>query len=85
MDGVITVANPFKPSPRETIEIRRGQAVESLVVEGSSLLFVREVEDFVAAALDGREPTVTLRDSRTIAAALSALYRSAELGRPVQL
>ena len=61
----IAVANPFKPSPRETIEIRRGQAVESLVVEGSSLLFVREVEDFVAAALDGREPTVTLRDSRT--------------------
>jgi D-xylose 1-dehydrogenase (NADP+, D-xylono-1,5-lactone-forming) len=85
VDGVITVANSFKPSPRETIEIRRRQAVESLVVEGSSLLFVREVEDFVAAALDGREPTVTLRDSRTIAAALSALYRSAELGRPVQL
>jgi D-xylose 1-dehydrogenase (NADP+, D-xylono-1,5-lactone-forming) len=85
VDGVITVANPFKPSTRETIEIRRGQAVETIAVEGSSLLFVREVEDFIAAALDGREPTVTLRDSRTTAATLSALSRSADLGRPVQL
>lgn len=84
-DGVIAVPNPFKPSPKESIEIRRGQSVETIAVEGSSLLFVREVEDFVAAALDGREPTVTLRDSRTTAASLAALSRSAELGRPVQL
>ena len=85
VDGVITSTNPFKPSSRERIEIRRGPAVETIDVEGSSLLFVREVEDFVAAALDGREPTMTLRDSRAIAAALAALHRSAELGRPVQL
>ena len=84
-DAVITLANPFKPSPRETIEIRRGAAMETVVVEGSTLLFVRQVEDFVAAALDGREPTVTLSDSRMVAATLAALSRSAELGRPVQL
>jgi predicted dehydrogenase len=85
VDGVITCGNPFKPSPRETIAIHRGPAVETIEVEGSSLLFVREVEDFVAAALDGREPTIPLRESRTIAATLAALHRSAELGHPVQL
>jgi predicted dehydrogenase len=84
-DGVITVANPFKPSPLETIEVRRGQSLETVVVEGSTLLFVREVEDFVAAVLDGREPALTLRDSRTIAATLAGLCRAAELHRPVQL
>jgi predicted dehydrogenase len=82
---VITVANPFKPSPLETIEVRRGQSLETVVVEGSTLLFVREVEDFVAAVLDGREPALTLRDSRTIAATLAGLCRAAELHRPVQL
>ena len=85
LEGVVTVPNPFKPSSHETIELRRGQSLETIAVEGSTLLFVREVEDFVAAALDGREPTVTLRESRTIAATLSALHRAAELGRPVQL
>jgi predicted dehydrogenase len=85
LEGVVTVANPFKPSSREIIELRRGQSLETIAVEGSTLLFVREVEDFVAAALDGREPTLTLRESRTTAATLSALHRAAELGRPVQL
>jgi hypothetical protein len=54
-------------------------------VDGSLSLFVRMVEDFVASALDARPPTVTLGDSRGNAAALAALYRSAETGRVARL
>ena len=84
-DGTLQAANPFKPGPSEQITLRRGDSVETITVDGSPLLFVRQIDDFVGAALDGREPAVTLRDSRDIAAALSALYRSVELQQPVQL
>ena len=79
------VTSPYKPGPREPIELQRGDRAETVWVDGSSVLFVRQVEDFVAAALDGRSPVVSLADSRGVAAALAALHRSVELQRPVQL
>jgi predicted dehydrogenase len=84
-DGVLRVANPFKPAPDETIEIERGDQTRRVGVEGSAQLFVRQVDDFVAAALDGRPAAVSLDDSRGNAAALAALYRSARTGQAVQL
>ncbi len=84
-DGVLRVRNPFKPGPRETIDIDRGGQIETTLVEGSAELFVRQIDDFVAAALDGRPPAMSLDDSRDVAAALAALHRSVERGRPVQL
>jgi xylose dehydrogenase (NAD/NADP) len=84
-DGVIRVPSPFKPGPREEIEVRRGDEVQPVAVEGSTLLFVRQVEDFIASVLDGREPAISLQESRGVAASLAALHRSAELQRPVQL
>jgi len=84
-DGAMRIANPFKPGPRESIELQRGDRVETIIVEGSPQLFVREIEDFVAAVLDGRPPAMSLHDSRHVAAALAALYSSVERRRPVQL
>ncbi len=84
-DGVLRVANPFKPAPRDEIEWRRGDRIQRVPVEGSPLLFVRQIEDFVAAVLDGGTSAVSLQESRGNAAALAALYRSAETGQPVQL
>lgn len=84
-DGVLRVASPFKPAPVEIIELRRGEDVRRIEVEGSPLLFVRQIEDFVSAALDGRQPAMSLQDSRGNAAALAALYRSARAGGPVQI
>ena len=84
-DGVLRVASPFKPAPVEIIELRRGDDVRRIEVEGSPLLFVRQIEDFVSAALDGRPPAMSLQDSRGNAAALAALYRSARAGGPVQI
>lgn len=83
--GVLAVASPFKPTASEIIEIRRGDDVQRETVEGSPLLFVRQIDDFVAAALDGRPPVVSLADSRGNAAALAALHRSARARRAVTI
>ena len=83
--GSLRATNPFKPGPVESIELHRDDRTQTIPVDGSPLLFVRQIDDFVGAALDGRPAAVTLRDSRGVAAALSALHRSAELQRPVQL
>ena len=85
VDGVLRVNDLFRPSPRHDIYLRRGDGVQQLSVDGSPLLFVRQVEDLIASALDGRPPAVSLQESRGNAAALAALYRSAQEGRPVQL
>jgi predicted dehydrogenase len=83
--GVLRVNNPFKPSPHEVIEVRRADSIEHIAVDGSPLLFVRQIEDFVTAALEGRAPAVSLAESRGNAAALAALAQSAQTGSPVQL
>jgi predicted dehydrogenase len=83
--GVLRLERPFRPAPADTITLMLGDEVQQIEVEGSPLHFVRLVEDFVAAALDGRPQALTLAESRGNAAALAALYRSAETGRPVQL
>ena len=84
-EGVLRVANPFRPGPSEEIEWQRGDETRRLSVEGSPALFVRQVDDFVAAALDGKPPTVSLRESRGNAAVLAALYESARTGRAVKI
>ena len=85
VDGMLRVNDLFRPSPRHDIYLRRGDGVRQVSVEGSPLLFVRQIEDLIAAALDGRPPAVSLQESRGNAAALAALYRSARDGQPVQL
>jgi xylose dehydrogenase (NAD/NADP) len=76
-DGALTVPNPFRPGPLETLELERAGKVERIDVHGSPEIFVREVEDFEACVLDGALPVVSLAESRRTAAILSALYVSA--------
>jgi predicted dehydrogenase len=83
--GALSVARPFKPESSEVIEIRRGDDCRQEIVEGSSLLFLRQVDDFVAATLDGRAPAVSLKESRGNAAVLAALHTSARTGQAVTL
>jgi xylose dehydrogenase (NAD/NADP) len=83
--GVLRVSRPFRPGREEHIEIDRGDEIVRMRVEGSPMPFVRQLEDFVAAVLDGRPPTVSLRDSRGNAAALVALHEAARTGRVVQV
>ncbi|MDO8680372.1 MAG: Gfo/Idh/MocA family oxidoreductase [Acidobacteriota bacterium] len=76
-DGALTVPNPFRPGPLETLELERAGQVERIDVTGSPEIFVREVEHFEASVLDGAPPVVSLAESRGTAASLSALYASA--------
>jgi xylose dehydrogenase (NAD/NADP) len=82
-EGALRVPNPFKPRASETIELERPTGIQRIEVTGSTLLFQREIEDFIASVLDGKPQVVTLADSRVTAATLCALYQSAREGRAV--
>jgi xylose dehydrogenase (NAD/NADP) len=84
-DAALRVANPFKPSPQEPIELQRGDLVQTVDIDGSPELFVREIEDMVSAVLDGRPPRISLEESRGNAATLAALYESARTGRAIRI
>jgi predicted dehydrogenase len=84
-DGLLRVTNPFKPGPREEIEVLRGGDSRRLAIDGSPALFVRQIEDFTSATLDGKPATVSLRESRGNAATLSALHAAALTGRVVTI
>jgi xylose dehydrogenase (NAD/NADP) len=76
-DGSLTVPNPFRPGPLETLQLERHGAVEQIPVIGSPEIFVREVDDFEASVLDGTPQIVSLEESRRTAATLLALQASA--------
>jgi predicted dehydrogenase len=76
-EGWMRVPNPFKPGPLEVVEWERLEERRSMEVPGSALPFVRQVEDFVRAVLDGARPVMTLAESRRVAAALAALHGAA--------
>jgi xylose dehydrogenase (NAD/NADP) len=83
--GVLRVTNIFRPGLQEYIEVQREGDIERVAIDGSSALFVRQIEDFVAAALDGKTPAVSLVDSRGNAAALAALHQAAATGQAVTI
>ena len=76
-DGALTVPNPFRPGPLETLELERKGNVERIAVAGSAEIFVREIENFEARVLDGAPAVVSLAESHRTAATLSALHASA--------
>jgi predicted dehydrogenase len=84
-EGVLQMSEPFKPSTQVDIVVTRGDESRTIRVEGPAMLYVRQIEDFVAAVFDGRTPPVSLEESRGNAAALAALYASARAGTPVKI
>jgi predicted dehydrogenase len=84
-EGVLRVSRSFKPGPRETLELWRGEEVEEILVEGPQDLYLGEVADIEAVARGGAAPALSHADSRGNVAAITALLRSAREGRPVSL
>lgn len=80
-EASLTVPNPFRPGPLEVLELERNGAVERIEVTGSPQIFVREIEDFEASALDAAPQVISLAESRRTAATLQALYASARESR----
>jgi predicted dehydrogenase len=83
-DAVLHVPNPFKPGLHEHCTLQRGDLSETIAVEGAPL-YLGEVDDVAAAALDGAPPRVSLADSRANVAAIVACHESARTGRTVPL
>ena len=79
--GAMTVPNPFRPGPLESIELERGGKIEHIDIAGSAGIFINEVADFERAVLDGAPTVVSLTESRRTAATLAALHRAAAAER----
>jgi len=83
-EGVLTVPSPFKPETDEKIFLMHRDKTETIKVKGQEL-YIGEVEDMADAILLGREPRISLEDSRANVAVIYALLESARTGKPVKL
>ena len=83
-DATLTILKPFKPGHNEVIHLTRGDETETIKIAGQEL-YIGEVEDMADAILLGREPRVSLHDSRNNIETILALIESASTGRVVSL
>lgn len=83
-EGTLNVPKPFKPEENEKIYLTREDKTETIKVRGQEL-YIGEVEDMADAVLLGREPRVSLDDSRGNVKVITSLLESARTGMPVQL
>ncbi len=82
-DGTLSIPRPFKPGTDETIYLTRNDQTESIRVRGGDL-YLGEVEDMADAILLGREPRVSLEDSRANVRVIRALLESSRTAMPVR-
>jgi predicted dehydrogenase len=83
-EATLKIPKPFKPETDEKIYLTRGDKTETIKVKGQEL-YIGEVEDMADAILLGRQPRVSLEDSRANVAVILALLDSARTGKPVAL
>jgi predicted dehydrogenase len=83
-DGTLSVPRPFKPGVNEKIYLTRGEKTETILVKEQEL-YLGEVEDMADAILLGREPRVSLEDSRANVRVIRALLDSSRTGVPARL
>ena len=83
-EGRLNIPNPFKPNENEKIYLTRGDKTETIKVKGQEL-YIGEVEDMADAILLGKEPRISLADSRANVGVIYALLESARSGKPVKL
>jgi D-xylose 1-dehydrogenase (NADP+, D-xylono-1,5-lactone-forming) len=83
-EGALDIPNPYKPDLKSTIQLRRGDEIETIDIDGQEL-YIGEVDDMCDAILDGKKPRVSLADSRDNTTAILALLESAESGRRVSV
>ena len=83
-EGTLNIPKPFKPETDEKIYLTRGDKTETIKIKGQEL-YIGEVENMADAILLGREPRISLDDSRVNVAVISALLESARTGKSVRL
>lgn len=82
-EGTLNIPNPFKPNENEKIYLTRDGKTETIKIKGQEL-YIGEVEDMADAILLGKEPRISLADSRANVMTIRALLDSARTGKPVQ-
>jgi xylose dehydrogenase (NAD/NADP) len=82
--GSLEIANPFKPGWSNVIHLTRDGETKDITVPGEEL-YSGEVEDMADAILFGRNPRISLQDSRGNVATIQSLLESASLGKPVHI
>ena len=83
-EGTLNIPNPFKPGIDEKIYLTRGHHTETIKTRGQEL-YIGEVEDMADAILLGKEPRISLEDSRANVAVIYALLESARVGKPIKM
>ena len=83
-EGVLTIPNAFKPGRSETLTLTKDETREAISINGEEL-YQGEVEDMADAILEGKQPRVSLADSRGNVAAILALLESARQVKPVRI
>jgi predicted dehydrogenase len=83
-EGTLNIPDPFKPAADAKIYLTRDEKTETIKIKGQEV-YLGEVEDMADAVLLGREPRISLDDSRANVAVISGLLESARLGKPVRL
>jgi D-xylose 1-dehydrogenase (NADP+, D-xylono-1,5-lactone-forming) len=83
-EASLRIPSPFKPDVNEKLFLTRGDRTDMIKVKGQEL-YIGEVEDMADAVLNGKDPHVSLDDSRANVAVIKAFLESARLGKPVSL
>jgi D-xylose 1-dehydrogenase (NADP+, D-xylono-1,5-lactone-forming) len=83
-EGTLNIPRPFKPGIDEKIYLTRADKTETIKIKGREL-YIGEVEDMADAILLGREPRISLHDSRANVAVILSLLESARTGMSVKL
>jgi len=82
--GTLGVPVPFHPGASDKIHLQVGDDAETIEIPDQEL-YIGEVEDMAEAVLLGKEPRMSLADSRDIIEMIVGLFESARLGKPVML
>ena len=83
-EGTLNIPRPFKPGTDEKIYLTRAERTETIKIKGQEL-YIGEVEDMADAILLGREPRISLEESRANVAVISCLLESARTGKSIKL
>ncbi len=81
-EATLSIPNPFKPNENEKIYLTRDGKTETIKVKGQEL-YIGEVENMADAILLGKEPRISLDDSRANVKVIASLIESASMGTPV--
>ncbi len=81
-EATLIIPNPFNPGGKEKLFLSKDGRVETISVNATGS-YQCEVEDMADSILLGKQPRISIIDSRKNTAVILALFESAKTGKPV--